>query len=147
MKKNRIKFQEYSEIPSSIDYVNYELNLQLQDHKFKIPFFFEEGYDIRMVEEVREREVVSICKEITNGKKLVIFGLDDNEYQIEEFNNLDEIKMGSNISVNKKGLKFSCKFVQEITIDFELNHDGLSSDIIKIIIDLYNEETLYFINR
>ena len=91
------------------------------------------------MEDSGEREVVIMSKEIPNGKAMVRFGVDDNDYQIDDFNKLDEFNMGPNISVDKKGLKFTCKCLQDITIDFELSLNDLSLEIIKTIIDLYNK--------
>lgn len=82
--------------------------------------------------------------EIPNGERMVRFGVDDNDYKIEEFSQLDEFIIGPNVSINKKGLNFKCKCIQDIIVEFELKEDNLSSKVIDLIIKLYNEHSKHF---
>lgn len=140
--KNRVLFGDFSEIPSSVTHhcINYELVLYIGEHKITVPFYFENGFDTKME---RQDGLINF-KEIPNGKKMVRFGVDDNDYEIGEFAELKEFKMGPGITVNKDGLRFSCKCLQEICIEFDLPKRGLNQIIIESIINTFNAQSLFF---
>lgn len=53
---NQDQFKEYSDLDSNVkdQYISYTLNLQIRDHKFKIPFYFDDCYDSKMVKSFTE---------------------------------------------------------------------------------------------
>lgn len=159
---NRIKFQSYDALPSSVehDYIGYTLNLNIQGHKFSIPFGFEDGHDIifkkfgeepqkisntnRTIAEEKEgeegeegEEGIYTSSEISNNKKIIRFGIDADIYEMDYFLELDEFKMGPDITVNRQGLIFSSESDQDISTNFEVTYQGLSSELIEIINDCF----------
>lgn len=144
--KSKIDFEEFSELPHYVksDMIDYTLILEFENHKIQIPFQFEEGYDTveKKIQCEDDLELILI-EDIPNGIKSVRFGM-DNSYKFLEIKNMDEFFIGSNLLIDREGLKFYCRYIQEIDIRFELLHNNLSGILIKIICDIFDEEASHF---
>uniref|UniRef100_A0A6C0BDH0 Uncharacterized protein n=1 Tax=viral metagenome TaxID=1070528 RepID=A0A6C0BDH0_9ZZZZ len=144
------EFKDYSDIPKEIDdsCIIYEIMIFIQEHKFNIPFFFEECYNGEMrelpVENAGGSENIFYFLKNPNCKRIVRFGVDDIGYHIEDLIKLDEFNIGPNITINDSGLKFSSEHIQEIFVEFELLDENLADDLIDIIFLSFKDETTHF---
>jgi hypothetical protein len=148
----KIIFEDFNEINSHDQFYSiiYDIYIEIDNHKIKIPFYFEDGvnsipssttfYDENNIEKTE----IIWWNHKSNGKRMIRFGVDDNDYEINEFINLKSFKIGPNLNIFEDSIKFHCNCVQEFDVSFELMSSGISKVLIDIFNDTYIKETLHY---
>lgn len=146
----RVQFKEFSELPTYVgsDCVTYELLLETDNksHSILIPFRFEEDRDIilKQDKEYFDEHIFSSHEQL-NGKRMIRFGIDDNSIDMTVLTTLKEFKMGSDLTVLDRGIKFNLKCSQEIDVSFMLESEpGFSSKLIDMFVKLHEEYISFF---
>lgn len=70
------------------------------------------------------------------GKEYIRFGIDDNEYILEDFLHLQEFKIGNDLTINDQGVLYHSVNVQGYVSNFFLEYENLRLELFRFIIDL-----------
>lgn len=145
--KSRVEFTDYSTVPSSFNhkYIHYDLEFKFDNQEITVPFYFENGRDVKVMKESNEDgQAIFSFSENRNEKKMVRFGVDDVSYEIEEISQFDKLDVCSGVSFDREGIKIKFLFSQEVNLNLNFKDPEILLNVVKAIQSTYQAQNEYF---
>lgn len=131
------EIKSHSELDLNYEHsFEYTLNVKSQDVSLSVPFYFN---DETVDQKVRRGGEISY-DEVRTGRKNVKFSPDCVSYKIEKFTELDSLKIGVGMLIDKDGLTFRSKSVHNLELKITLMDKDILGRVIQVIVGVFNEE-------